>query len=119
MTSFPLTLDFLRGIALNGGSSSKSIDMDGLENLLKALELDGLHCSPAIYSLVPPITSNILTNKHYLRSLRESSMPTDNRNQYFTAIWMVILCLICAGLASGLTQGLLSLDQMEIGRAHV
>lgn len=27
---------------------------------------------------------------------------------------MVVLCLICAGLASGLTQGLLSLDFMEM-----
>ena len=111
MTSFPLTLNLLSGIASNDGSF---IAMDMLEKLLQALELDGLHCSSAIYGQPPPITSNILTNKHHLRSLRESTMSIDDHNQYFTALGMVLLCLICAGLASGLTQGLLSLDLMEM-----
>ena len=49
-------------------------------------------------------------NTHHLRKLSGSSSGSD----FATDISMVFVCIVCAGFASGLTQGLLSLDFTEM-----
>jgi Cyclin M transmembrane N-terminal domain len=106
----PGTWAYLNSIA---ASNSTIISADSISNLFKAFEFDGSKCRHAY------IHEN--KNSYYetglkFRSLRTASIlgPSDEHNGNLTAIFMVVLCLICAGLASGLTQGLLSLDLMEM-----
>ena len=94
-----------------------------LINLLAALDQDGykhnaidnqqaghtyLNLYPASQSMnQTPID---IHNTHYLRKLSGSS----SGSEFATDISMVFVCIICAGFASGLTQGLLSLDFTEM-----
>lgn len=53
-------------------------------------------------------------HQFYTDSIRRGLQEDLGEQSRGTAIALVILCLVCAGLASGLTQGLLSLDLMEM-----
>ena len=65
-------------------------------------------------------SQNFLRNQNFLRKLStvDSSSSTSNSNSnssdFILNIAMVCVCIICAGFASGLTQGLLSLDFTEM-----
>ncbi len=54
---------------------------------------------------------SLATNQN-LRGLEELESPGEPA--FNVSIILVLICIICAGLASGLTQGLLSLDYMEM-----
>jgi hypothetical protein len=75
--------------------SSESI----LQEILQLLLKDGLKCNASSQQ------------KNYLRRLGEAAAGSTS---YAENIILVLICLICAALASGLTQGLLSLDLMEM-----
>ena len=105
MSSYSFTAAFLVATAASNGTL---ITASALSNLFAALELDGSHCSP-------PYSINRSNGGTYsLRSLRDTSISANEHNQFITSTVMVILCVVFAGLASGLTQGLLSLDLMEM-----
>ena len=65
-------------------------------------------------------SQNFVRNQNFLRKLStvDSSSSTSNSNSnnsdFILNIAMVCVCIICAGFASGLTQGLLSLDFTEM-----
>ena len=108
MENHPFLLQYVANLAAINGT----IQTDALSKLLNVLELEGviLKCSDS----VPFNTSYGIS--HSYRSLRSSNFieSSSSHNTNLTAILLVILCLVCAGLASGLTQGLLSLDLMEM-----
>ena len=107
MDACPRTWEYLSSIA---ASDSTVIIADSISNLFTALELDGLKCRHTY------VQRDSYGTGFKFRSLRAASIlgASSNHDSNLTAIFIVILCLICAGLASGLTQGLLSLDLMEM-----
>jgi CBS domain containing-hemolysin-like protein len=103
----PRTAEFLFKLVVSNSSSNFYNKTDVLNSLFRALELDGSRCEHANSFYSQP---EIESNTNYLRKLGGASDESD----FTTAVAMVIVCLVCAGLASGLTQGLLSLDFMEM-----
>lgn len=108
MDNCPGTWEYLSSIA---ASNSSILSPVFLSNLFKALELDGSKCRHAYVQ-----RDSYYETGFKFRSLRTTAIlgPSTEHNGKLAAILMVVLCLICAGLASGLTQGLLSLDLMEM-----
>jgi hypothetical protein len=57
---------------------------------------------------------NMNINSHHLRRILSSDSGKAKGGEMVSDLLMVIVCVVFAGLASGLTQGLLSLDHMEM-----
>jgi hypothetical protein len=100
-----------RVLTEHGVLSRQDIIRDEIINgLFKAFAHDGISCQN--------ISSSIGNfNRHgFLRRLQSSSETSsgESGSQFVLNIILVFVCLICAGLASGLTQGLLSLDITEM-----
>jgi hypothetical protein len=142
MSTYHMTTEYLQSIAADGtflAADGTFLAAEALSNLFRALELDGSHCSHPVapisfltYAAEPkatflsyataatmgqtaaPVQYPHLRGAYTPRYLRDTSISTSAHNEFVTAVAMVILCLVCAGLASGLTQGLLSLDLMEM-----
>ena len=77
---------------------TKQSSQQFVSDVLDAFHKDGLSCG----------------HQFYTNSIRRGLQEDLGEQSRGTAIALVILCLVCAGLASGLTQGLLSLDLMEM-----
>ena len=75
-----------------------------LSNIIKALNQDGYHGNTGLHC--DAAGTSILS----LRKLSEESSGSN----FALDVALVIVCIVCAGLASGLTQGLLSLDFTEM-----
>ena len=106
--SWPLTLNYLNDFVVANCSSAfirSSNATNFLTNLFMAMENDRITGSHG-YSTLPTSLGNL-----YLPSLRHSRrLHTENSPNFILDLVMVFVCIICAGFASGLTQGLLSLD---------
>ena len=121
----PSTLEYIRDIALK---LSNSHNLDFSEEILKgisnAAQQDDSTCQSLLHYGYNPSQQVLHTVENYeFRSLRGLSTSADNCNSnseengganFGLDVTMVCVCLLCAGLASGLTQGLLSLDTMEM-----
>ena len=88
---------------------------DLLFQLLKALNQDGYHGNGQFHhDMIGTSSSSLLntdlTHTYNLRKLTEKS----SGSSFALDVSLVIVCIVCAGLASGLTQGLLSLDFTEM-----
>ena len=100
--------NLLQGVPLLRSFNSTDITAQ----LLEALKNGGFRCSAQNHPFISH-QSNYLdpTGTHYLRKLGEAA--SDNSSVALD-IAMVFVCIVCAGFASGLTQGLLSLDFTEM-----
>ena len=108
MEDYPLLRQYLATVAAINGT----VETDPLSELIRVLELEGVFLKhldnvPLTSSYGAVQSSRFLTSTAFLGS-------SNDHNSKVTAILLVVLCLVCAGLASGLTQGLLSLDLMEM-----
>ena len=88
---------------------------DLLFKLIKALNQDGYHGNGGFHhdtiGIGTSSSSMLNTDPTYnLRKLTEES----SGSSFALDVSLVIVCIVCAGLASGLTQGLLSLDFTEM-----
>ena len=109
MGLYPATIEYLGLVA---GSNGTTLMDDSLRQLFNALEMDGYNCPHSI----PAQNAFSRSAMYNARSLRGIALfePSSEHHKNISAIVMVIVCIVCAGLASGLTQGLLSLDLMEL-----
>ena len=109
MGLYPATIEYLGSVAGNNGTTQ--ID-HALQQLFNALEMDGYNCPHSFPAQIAFSHSTM----YKVRSLRGIALfaPSSEHHTNVSAIFMVIVCIVCAGLASGLTQGLLSLDLMEL-----
>jgi hypothetical protein len=98
--------------------SKLSIDEEFVHGILLSLSMDGFSCANN-FPKTPYLISDQLyggdspLRTHHLRGL-SSDAEEPGSSSFNFSVGMVCLCLCCAGLASGLTQGLLSLDHMEM-----
>lgn len=85
--NFDATISFLKDVSIS--HEIRTINADIIPTLLSALKQDG-------YS----IKNN---QPHYLRGLGED-LAEPGSSDYMTSVILVCVCVICAALASGLTQ---------------
>lgn len=83
---------------------------DLLFQLIGALNQDGYYGKGRLCNDAAGTLSSNQINTHNLRKLSEGS----NNSSFGLDVTLVVVCIVCAGLASGLTQGLLSLDFTEM-----
>lgn len=126
MDVWPATAQFIQDLIVNNSSMVNDGSAEVLSNLFKAISMDGSTRSMLEFDELPsfpPVRSTFSTwssfdytterNTNYLRRL--STITGDgSTNSFIVNIVLVFVCIICAGFASGLTQGLLSLDLTEM-----
>eukprot|EP01038_Epipyxis_sp_PR26KG_P009855 gene9855-13257_t len=100
---YPNTINFLNTIISSGGINNVA---DCVNALMIELLKDGFSLSKK--------TSNESVSVHYGNLRGKAQMHPTSGSEFITAIVMVLVCVTCAGFASGLTQGLLSLDYTEM-----
>ena len=128
LDAWPSTLQFLQNLITKDASSYPSISSRGADLLLelfKVLEGDesariGAESS---YNYAPPSSSSSYfsfwdskpPSTNYLRRLSgRNDVASPSERNFVLDITMVFVTVLCAGFASGLTQGLLSLDFTEM-----
>eukprot|EP00981_Chlorochromonas_danica_P012184 scaffold4610_cov180-Ochromonas_danica.AAC.1 len=96
---------------LSCSSISQEYGHDIVKQLFLTLEKDGYEVIQKVVEQTTAATVELSDNApvHHLRRLSETS-----GNNTAVDLVLVAMCVIFAGLASGLTQGLLSLDYMEM-----
>lgn len=86
---------------------------DLLFKLIQALNQDGYHGNGGFHHNVIGTSSSSLLNTDTTYNLRKLTEESSG-SSFALDVSLVIVCIVCAGLASGLTQGLLSLDFTEM-----
>lgn len=87
------------------------MDSKGASDSLESILLD--HGVPSTPEMLAALVDFVAQHHRLLSAETAHEAPRSDPN-YSTYIVMVLICLVCAALASGLTQGLLSLDYMEM-----
>ncbi len=97
MDTFPQTIQFLEEHLAMGNVQHNSTML--LFKLLQTISSDG-------FSLVPVEDPTVAFDHHppgqHLRRLQETSDP--NSSEFVMNLVLALVCVICAGFASGLTQ---------------
>jgi len=105
--SMAQTIEWLQSVMLDGSGSSSSSSSSSKENIFRSLK--SVLLSDGI-SLINKQGEHPL---HHGRFLEEEKLEPHDKD-FTLYVILVFICVLFAACASGLTQGLLSLDAMEM-----
>ena len=112
--SWPVTAKYLQDLIVNNASMVHNARADLLSDLFTAINMDGSSRDTSLSDELSSFDYSTAPNTNYLRKLSSDITGNGSQTSFIINIVLVFVCIICAGFASGLTQGLLSLDFTEM-----
>ena len=114
MNAWPVTAKFLQDLILNNASMIDDASTEMMSDLFTAIKMDGSSSNTSLSDELSSFDYSNAPNTHYLRKLGSDITGNGSQTSFIINIILVFVCIMCAGFASGLTQGLLSLNFNEM-----
>lgn len=114
INAWPVTAKFLQDLMMNNASMVHDASAELISDLFTAIKMDGSSRDTSLADELSSFDYSSAPDTNYLRKLSSDITGNGSQTSFIVNIVLAFVCIVCAGFASGLMQGLLSLNFTEM-----